>query len=635
MFHADNNSSGGCIRGHRSTRCAHADGRILLPVRKPGRPLSACPHIPGPGGKCRCGTIIAAIPRNQKCPCGTNSGTAPVVTINHSTSLPTSTPAMPSPPKHVFRVQKSYSSLSPTPTTQGLSYDINNLDRVNSDSYNIASSQAMAIMGPQPVDTVSSLIGNTATMGPQPVDIASSLIGNMATMGPQPVGTASSFVGNIAATDLAHNGLAPHLMGWTAQPQFHNMPNQSLTPMGYSAPDGSNGFPATVIPFASGMNSSFTAAMASSFAPMHGSIGTPSSSSSSNNGNFSHSMMQASVSPEVQHLTPGFPAHEIQSSAGVANTIMPIPIYGNHHEASSSGMNTHQATDFTPPPEATIFVVPTHCGTYDNPLQPRQWLRDNLRMMVAPPSENKPTAVGVAGNMSPPDSISEHDTLQSCTLHSCSCGPTCQCVGCLAHLDNAATHQAVNSAHNITDEGSSPTPNNNITGGHTNINDMNFSPIGDPQGIPNGNNENPAGPSDMNEICFTTMLDFEGMQNSSAGNVAGTGEDSMASLTDTPDGPDTDNLVLPTENFFWAAFPVDDQTCNGDADSCQCSPECHCVGCLIHNMEVPPLSSAPLDFSESAPSNVGGAEPSGTIAHTGESSVNEIQSPAKKNCCKK
>ncbi|KAF2269906.1 hypothetical protein CC78DRAFT_539821 [Lojkania enalia] len=34
---------GPCIRGHRSSKCDHRD-RVLIEVRKPGRPLSSCPH---------------------------------------------------------------------------------------------------------------------------------------------------------------------------------------------------------------------------------------------------------------------------------------------------------------------------------------------------------------------------------------------------------------------------------------------------------------------------------------------------------------------------------------------------------------------------------------------------------------
>ncbi|KAF2230847.1 hypothetical protein EV356DRAFT_508157 [Viridothelium virens] len=46
--------SGPCIRGHRSSKCEHKD-RVLVEVRKPGRPLSACPHPPG---SCNCDQIV-------------------------------------------------------------------------------------------------------------------------------------------------------------------------------------------------------------------------------------------------------------------------------------------------------------------------------------------------------------------------------------------------------------------------------------------------------------------------------------------------------------------------------------------------------------------------------------------------
>ncbi|KAE9380348.1 copper-fist-domain-containing protein [Stipitochalara longipes BDJ] len=42
-----------CIRGHRATSCAHTD-RILLEVRKPGRPLESCGHE---FATCNCGKI--------------------------------------------------------------------------------------------------------------------------------------------------------------------------------------------------------------------------------------------------------------------------------------------------------------------------------------------------------------------------------------------------------------------------------------------------------------------------------------------------------------------------------------------------------------------------------------------------
>ncbi|KAL2885633.1 Protein GRISEA [Ceratocystis lukuohia] len=62
-----------CIRGHRSTKCNHASERVMVPVRKPGRPLSICPH---PSTKpCACG-VTAAIPKKSTCSCSPSGSKA-------------------------------------------------------------------------------------------------------------------------------------------------------------------------------------------------------------------------------------------------------------------------------------------------------------------------------------------------------------------------------------------------------------------------------------------------------------------------------------------------------------------------------------------------------------------------------
>ncbi|KAF2670590.1 hypothetical protein BT63DRAFT_454777 [Microthyrium microscopicum] len=57
---------GPCIRGHRSSKCAHKD-RVLIEVRKPGRPLGTCPH---PAGSCGCERVVInyMIPRERSNP---------------------------------------------------------------------------------------------------------------------------------------------------------------------------------------------------------------------------------------------------------------------------------------------------------------------------------------------------------------------------------------------------------------------------------------------------------------------------------------------------------------------------------------------------------------------------------------
>ncbi|KAI9802678.1 MAG: hypothetical protein M1825_002700 [Sarcosagium campestre] len=58
-----------CMRGHRSSKCTHSD-RLLVQVRKPGRPLSSCPHT---NTQCNCGGIRMAIPKASSCACGSDS----------------------------------------------------------------------------------------------------------------------------------------------------------------------------------------------------------------------------------------------------------------------------------------------------------------------------------------------------------------------------------------------------------------------------------------------------------------------------------------------------------------------------------------------------------------------------------
>ncbi|KAF2865524.1 hypothetical protein BDV95DRAFT_599751 [Massariosphaeria phaeospora] len=69
---------GPCIRGHRSSKCDHRD-RVLVEVRKPGRPLSSCPH---PSGSCSCERVVInyTIPKTSECACPSErpQPTAPV-----------------------------------------------------------------------------------------------------------------------------------------------------------------------------------------------------------------------------------------------------------------------------------------------------------------------------------------------------------------------------------------------------------------------------------------------------------------------------------------------------------------------------------------------------------------------------
>jgi hypothetical protein len=77
-------SSGPCIRGHRSSKCDHRD-RVLVEVRKPGRPLSSCPH---PTGSCSCERVVInyTIPKASQCACPSERE-APTATVVGNTRI--------------------------------------------------------------------------------------------------------------------------------------------------------------------------------------------------------------------------------------------------------------------------------------------------------------------------------------------------------------------------------------------------------------------------------------------------------------------------------------------------------------------------------------------------------------------
>ncbi|KAK8097693.1 uncharacterized protein PG998_013179 [Apiospora kogelbergensis] len=64
-----------CIRGHRTSVCNHGQERVLIAVRKPGRPLRQCPHPPDRSCSCKPQPplVTAALPRKRKCDCITDA----------------------------------------------------------------------------------------------------------------------------------------------------------------------------------------------------------------------------------------------------------------------------------------------------------------------------------------------------------------------------------------------------------------------------------------------------------------------------------------------------------------------------------------------------------------------------------
>ncbi|KAF1986897.1 hypothetical protein K402DRAFT_420942 [Aulographum hederae CBS 113979] len=100
---------GPCIRGHRSSKCTHKD-RVLIEVRKPGRPLSSCPH---PTGSCSCERVVISytIPKTGDCACPSAQATA------------VSTSVAGTPRVQKTKARKSISNVTPSTVDRALNGD--------------------------------------------------------------------------------------------------------------------------------------------------------------------------------------------------------------------------------------------------------------------------------------------------------------------------------------------------------------------------------------------------------------------------------------------------------------------------------------------------------------------------------
>ncbi|KAL4900940.1 hypothetical protein BDW74DRAFT_88976 [Aspergillus multicolor] len=114
-----------CIRGHRSSKCAHYD-RLMVSVGKAGRPLSKCPHVEGSCNCKRLGAFMVAIPKGSSCFCrpvykmilGENGSTpAPLdMTVAPSASASSASPS----PNKIQKSSKKHVKTPPEQVTRAL-----------------------------------------------------------------------------------------------------------------------------------------------------------------------------------------------------------------------------------------------------------------------------------------------------------------------------------------------------------------------------------------------------------------------------------------------------------------------------------------------------------------------------------
>ncbi|OLN85173.1 Protein GRISEA [Colletotrichum chlorophyti] len=539
-----------CIRGHRSTKCTHANERLMVPVRKPGRPLSTCPHPPTRG--CGCGSVTAAIPRKQKCGCGSSNGNG---TPTESPSLiKAESPASDAPPMSPtkasasFRVQKTTTKSA----SRKQSFDPAALERMDAAHVNILPPYDVA----QPT-AMPHANGTIPALSAQRPGIE---YGSMPMMGAVNGGFHQPMMYPIFPQQMAGGmfqpGAAmpmPHTNGGVSTfstPKAAPMPAPTTTTNGSSCCSGkTNG--AAKAPAPSLTSASTGGSCCSGPSKSEANSTQPSSADSS---------PKAQPKPKAG----GCCSNKAPPTAPPIDTnIVTNGQMSNGHMSPSSGiaMSPFQTpiglpqgmfpTYFQP----TIFTYPPQYGSYMSPLQPAQWRQAMDALQYGQPGP-QPTTYNMAASLGfTPDG--PNPVMSDATSHVCSCGDGCQCIGCAAHPYNDATQDYVRSAWNSMLEDSYGTTNS-VNG-------------------TNGTN----GTNGHVESAATNGTGARGVEVHTNGEAGG-----------SPPGPQTpsdaasglsEEQALSASDFFFVTYPFGGDGCAGETASCPCGDDCQCLGCSIHN----------------------------------------------------
>ncbi|KAK2012227.1 hypothetical protein LZ32DRAFT_310885 [Colletotrichum eremochloae] len=542
-----------CIRGHRSTKCTHANERLMVPVRKPGRPLSTCPHPPSRG--CGCGSVTAAIPRKQKCGCGSSSGTP---TTESSSAIKAESPASDAPPMSPtkasasFRIQK----MAAKSGSRKQSFDPVNFERMDAANINILPPYDM----PQP----SRMPHANGAMPGMPAQRPGMEYGGMPIMGgvnggfhhqpimypmfPQPM--PAPIFPNGAAMPMPHTNGAASTTG-TPAPAPASIPAPVTATNGGSCCSGkANGAAKPAPPPPSLTSASTGGSCCSGPGKPEGTSTQPSSVSSSpktrpkpNTGGCCSGKTPTidtdlATNGAGHHMSNG----HVSPSSAIAMSPFQTPM------AMPQGM---YHSYFQP----TIFTYPPQYGSFMSPLQPEQWKQTMEALHYGQPIPQSATY-----NM-PPNAIFTPEgtttTGPESTSHMCGCGDGCQCVGCAAHPYNDATQDYVRSAYFSMHEDSYGATNG--TNGANGV---------------NGTNGHP-------EHTVTNGAGAHGAESHANGDASGS-PPAPQTPSDAASGL-SEEQALSASDFFFVTYPFSGDGCAGETLSCPCGDDCQCLGCSIHN----------------------------------------------------
>ncbi|MCJ1462657.1 hypothetical protein MMC07_001260 [Pseudocyphellaria aurata] len=227
----------------------------------------------------------------------------------------------------------------------------------------------------------------------------------------------------------------------------------------------------------------------------------------------------------------------------------------------------HGFSHFHPIPQTTVYSMPATYATAENPLTARQqeYFQRNSHVYSQQVPHYAP--LGVIGSAAPPAEGADILSLS----HDCTCGPSCQCIFCVAHPFNEPTRDRVQSlAHLLSDEGEYAPK----------------SPLQPSYGSPFHSATSPSSvTSTSHRMHIGEILHPSNLPQSRAFTSGDYGGQIYPEL---PSGSlaETQQPAVSSSGYLTMAYdydPLQLNRCTDSTGTCRCGDSCTCVGCFIHS----------------------------------------------------
>lgn len=445
------------MRGHRSSKCTHGD-RILIQVRKPGRPLSSCPH---PDGQCNCSGLRVAIPKSEisvsytsqsgslmlhlasSCACGKFSAEAAPNALEIKTSGG----------REEHNGEQLSPALAPTPSRV-----ISSRVRKSRRSSGVSASTLKALEGVGQKEPDNLGAAHRTENGKQGADPGQAAVPRTAN------GEDQSQAGPASASDQHVDHPAPGMSPSKSTSDVaeylkkrirsdatarlgHDQQHSVAAGPGTQGPNQPNGtgdhhdWPNTRVEFSEG-------GQVQSQPPTSGITVSPDDAGSCPPQAPEPQKQCCCGAGASQAATETSNQPDLHSAYGLISVKPPATHQPQQHmtlpnsiEPTFSQMQHPAPQPFQP---TTLYTFPPRCTTFQHPLTPEElaFLQRNPNLFAH--SAPQLTQSSLTNGM-----MSSAPLTNAATMHSCSCGDACNCLGCIAHPFNMRTMTFVHSVQDL------------------------------------------------------------------------------------------------------------------------------------------------------------------------------------------